>query len=225
VAGFITAGVLVERGGPERPSSGGPAGWAAPDGIGAPPRPDAPAVSPGVVSAGQYVFPVAGEVSYVRSHHDYPATDIIAACGSTFHAVLAGVVLEVSRSDSYDARTDDGAERGGLFVSMLGDDGVRYYGSHLQSVARGIDAGVRVRAGQTLGAVGDSGHAGTCHLHFGMSPPCARTGDWWLRRGAVWPWSYLDIWRSGMDVHGATSSPAVAVAHWAKANGCPGAPR
>src|SRR5215467_13699595 len=29
-----------------------------------------------------FVFPVVGHYSYARVHHDYPATDIIAPCGS-----------------------------------------------------------------------------------------------------------------------------------------------
>jgi len=170
-------------------------------------------------SAARYVFPVAGRASYGRTHHDYPATDIFAPCGATVRAATDGVVLEVSRVDRYDPATDDGAERGGLFVSLLGDDGVRYYGSHLRSVRAGIEAGVRVRAGQTVGAVGDTGHASACHLHFGVSPPCARTGDWWVRRGILYPWSYLDSWRSGGQ-----ASPVRAVSAWRSAHGCPRSP-
>jgi peptidoglycan LD-endopeptidase LytH len=166
-----------------------------------------------------YVYPVAGRTSYGRTHSEYPATDIFAPCGATVRAVIDGVVLEVSRVDRYDAANDDGAERGGLFVSLLGDDGVRYYGSHLRSVRAGIEAGNRVRAGQTVGAVGDTGRASACHLHFGVSPPCARTGDWWVRRGVVWPSSYLDSWRAG-----GRASPVRAVRAWRSAHGCPRSP-
>lgn len=163
-----------------------------------------------------YVFPVDGKASYQRAHHDYPATDIIAPCGATVRAVTSGVVLEVSREDRYDAARDDGALRGGLFVSLLGDDGVRYYGSHLRSVAQGIEAGVRVSAGDVLGRVGDTGRAGVCHLHLGISPPCGEVGDWWIRRGVIWPWSYLDSWRRG-----GSASPVEAVVAWHRAHGCP----
>lgn len=167
----------------------------------------------------RYVFPVSGNVSYAREHHDYPATDIIAACGSTVRAVTDGVVLEVSRVDRWDPATDDGADRGGLFVSLAGDDGVRYYGAHLRSVTAGVRKGVRVKAGETIGRVGDTGRAGACHLHLGLSPPCARVGDWWVRRGVVPPWSYLDSWRAG-----GRQSPARAVTAWRKAHGCPDTP-
>ena len=45
-------------------------------------------------------------------------------------AVTDGVILEVNRVDTWNPKIDAGATRGGLSVSLLGDDGVRYYGSH-----------------------------------------------------------------------------------------------
>lgn len=167
----------------------------------------------------RYVFPVDGKASYARKHHDYPASDIISPCGSPVVAVTDGVVLEVSREDTYNAKADDGALRGGLFISLLGDDGVRYYGSHLREVLPGVEANVRVVAGQKLGEVGDTGDAGACHLHFGISPVCARTADWWTRRGTIWPWSYLDSWRAGQP-----KSPVAEISEWTQKNGCPPAP-
>lgn len=159
-----------------------------------PPPPSAPA------PPGGYTFPLspAASARYGRAHHDYPATDIFAPCGTPVVAVTAGVVDEVSRTDSWSAVTDDPALRGGLSTSIVGDDGVRYYGSHLSEVAPGIEAGVRVHPGQPLGKVGDSGNArGTgCHLHFGISPPCG-PGDWRVRRGTIYPWPFLDSWRAG----------------------------
>jgi peptidoglycan LD-endopeptidase LytH len=168
----------------------------------------------------KYVFPVGGKpFSYARTHHDYPATDVIAPCGLPVRAATSGVVLEVSRVDKWSAKTNLGADRGGLSVSILGDDGVRYYGSHLSVIGSGIGPGVRVSAGQQLGKVGDTGDASACHLHFGISPPCARTGDWWTRRGTVWPYTYLDAWRAGT-----MRSPKSAVAAWKADHGCPSAP-
>jgi len=96
---------------------------------------------------------------------------------------------------------------------------VRYYGSHLRSIDAGIEAGVRVKAGQNIAVVGDTGDASACHLHFGISPPCARTGDWWLQRGVVWPWPYLDAWRAGT-----AKSAAAEISTWSKTHGCPTAP-
>jgi murein DD-endopeptidase MepM/ murein hydrolase activator NlpD len=152
----------------------------------------------------------ASAAKYGHAHHDYPATDIFAPCGSEVVANVDGVVQEVSRVDTWDAQVNDGATRGGLFTSVVGDDGVRYYGSHLSAVAAGIDAGTRVTAGQRLGLVGNTGDARgiACHLHFGVSPACGPS-DWEVRRGEVYPWPYLDSWRVG-----GRSSPAAAVAQW-----------
>jgi len=163
-------------------------------------------------------FPVVGETSYANAHHDYPATDIFAACGSPVVSPVSGAVLEVNRVDRWDPQTDRGGARGGKFVSVRGDDGVRYYGSHLSRIRHHIGPGAGVVAGQRLGRVGRSGSArGTaCHLHFGLSPVCDGTGQWWIRRGVVSPYRLLNRWRSGRD-----PSPVRAVSAWKEENGCP----
>jgi murein DD-endopeptidase MepM/ murein hydrolase activator NlpD len=166
-----------------------------------------------------YVFPVIGRSTYGHSHHDYPATDIITACGNRFVAVADGTILAVRRVDTWKPSVNAGATRGGLSVSLLGDDGVRYYGSHLSSIGPAIRAGARVRAGETLGRTGDTGDASACHLHFGISPPCARVGDWWIQRGTIYPWPYLDAWRAGRN-----KSAVAAVAAWKATHGCPKKP-
>ncbi|WP_173157526.1 M23 family metallopeptidase [Phytohabitans suffuscus] len=168
-----------------------------------------------------YVFPVqASNVSYHPTHSGYPATDIFADCGEPVVAVTDGKVLEVSRVDRYSKSGPQGPDNGGLSVSLLGDDGVRYYGSHLTVVQSGIEAGVRVRAGQRLGTVGKTGNANNvCHLHFGISPLCERTGDWWIRRGVVWPAPFLNDWRKKKS-----SSPVSKVASYKTSNGCPSKP-
>lgn len=168
-----------------------------------------------------YAFPVrTGNVSYQPTHAAYPATDIFAACGSPVVAVTDGTILEVSLVDKFDEGGPKGPFNGGKSVSLLGDDGVRYYGSHLSEVTAGVSAGVRVRAGQRVGSVGRTGNASNvCHLHFGISPPCGRTGDWWIRRGVVWPATYLDAWRRN-----AARSAADKVVAWQRAHGCPKAP-
>jgi murein DD-endopeptidase MepM/ murein hydrolase activator NlpD len=166
------------------------------------------------------VFPVAGRADYGHTHHDYPATDIFAACGTPVRAAVDGVILEVSRTDRFDLNHPLGTDKGGLSVSIKGDDGVRYYGAHLSAIAPGVDAGIRVRAGTQLGLVGHTGNAsGVCHLHFGLSPLCAGTADWWVRRGVVYPWPYLDSWRTGGN-----RSPVGEVAAWQRDHGCPAAP-
>jgi murein DD-endopeptidase MepM/ murein hydrolase activator NlpD len=156
-----------------------------------------------------YTFPVANcTVNYARAHHDYAATDILAKAGCKFVAPINGIVDEVSRVDTWRSPPNLGITRGGLSVSIIGEDGVRYYGSHLRSIPVNIQPGVAVMAGDVLGAIGSTGSArGTApHLHFGISWPTP-PDTWWVRRGEVLPWKYLDAWKKGKDL-----SPVKAVA-------------
>ncbi|WP_229400779.1 M23 family metallopeptidase [Micromonospora okii] len=219
-------------GGPP-PGAAPSGGWVSPTGLatgGQPPAPlpsTAPPGAPPSASAAptraglRHVFPVrAGNVDYHPTHSGYPGTDIFADCGEPVVAVTEGTILEVSRVDRFDRRGPRGPYNGGLSVSLLGDDGVRYYGSHLSAIASGIDAGTRVRAGRQLGRVGRTGNANNvCHLHFGISPVCRGQGDWWIRRGVVPPARYLDSWRRGGN-----REPAAEVGAWRREHGCPKEP-
>jgi murein DD-endopeptidase MepM/ murein hydrolase activator NlpD len=149
-----------------------------------------------------YLFPIADcAANYARAHHDYAATDILTKAGCKFVAPIDGVVDEVSRTDNWSGKTNLGIDRGGLYVSIIGTDGVRYYGSHLRSIPASIQPGVAVKAGRLLGTVGTTGSArGTApHLHFGISWPTP-ADTWWVRRGEVLPWKYLDAWKAGKDL-------------------------
>jgi murein DD-endopeptidase MepM/ murein hydrolase activator NlpD len=151
-----------------------------------------------------YIFPVAGcEVNYARAHHDYAATDILAKAGCAFVAPIDGVIDEVNRVDTWSGKVNAGITRGGMSVSLIGVDGVRYYGSHLSSVVASIQPGVVVKAGRVLGKIGSTGSArGTApHLHFGISwPTPTQPNVWWVRRGVVLPFKYLDAWKAGKDL-------------------------
>ena len=156
-----------------------------------------------------YTFPVTNcKATYGKYHHDYPATDIQAKLGCAFVAPINGVVEDVNTKDRWSGRTNLGKDRGGLSISIIGEDGVRYYGSHLSKIEPGIAPGVAVISGQKLGEVGATGSArGTKpHLHFGISYP-TMPGDWEIRRGVIYPWKYLDAWKIGKDL-----SPAKAIA-------------
>lgn len=203
VAGCLTAGTLAVTGvlgtadgavGPSAPGSRASA---------------AVSVAPRVTLRPlHYVFPVARcETSYANGHHDYPAADIFADRGCRFVAPVDGTVEEVTRHDRWDPQKNRGVTRGGRSVAIVGVDGVRYYGSHLEWVRPDLEPGDRVHAGDLLGRVGESGSAaGTgTHLHFGISWPTEH-GHWWVRRGAVLPQPFLDAWRQGHD-----RSPVTAV--------------
>jgi len=153
-------------------------------------------------AAPNYVFPVADcAANYARAHHDYAATDILTKAGCKFVAPIDGVVDEVNRTDNWSGKTNLGIDRGGLYVSIIGTDGVRYYGSHLRSIPASVQPGLSVKAGRLLGAIGSTGSArGTApHLHFGISWPTP-ADTWWVRRGEVLPWKYLDAWKDGKDL-------------------------
>jgi murein DD-endopeptidase MepM/ murein hydrolase activator NlpD len=150
-----------------------------------------------------YVYPIADcKSTYAKSHHDYEATDIQAKAGCKYVAPIGGVITEVATKDKWSYKTNLGQDRGGLSVTMVGDDGVRYYGSHFKKIEKGIVPGLVVAAGQTLAYVGSTGSArGTApHVHFGISwPTPVEENAWWVRRGVLYPWKYLDAWKAGTD--------------------------
>ena len=153
-------------------------------------------------AAPNYIFPIVGcSYTYSRYHHDYPATDILAKKGCKFVAVTSGLVDEIRKTDTYNYKKPTPLTKGGIYVSIIGDDGVRYYGSHLKKIAEGIEIGSRVEVGTLLGFVGDTGDArGTApHVHFGISWPTTERDIWWVRRGVIFPWRYLDKWKVGLD--------------------------
>lgn len=163
-----------------------------------------------------YTFPIAGcSVKYGKYHHDYPATDIDAKKGCAFVAPIAGVIDEVNTEDKWSGKTNKGADRGGLSISIIGDDGTRYYGSHLSKIEANIVPGYKVVTGEKLGEIGTSGSAkGTKpHLHFGISYPTDK-GVWWIRRGVglekgkTSPWKYLQAWQVGKDLKPKVVIPA-----------------
>ena len=164
-----------------------------------------------------YTFPVAGcAVTYSKYHHDYPASDIFAKKGCAFVSPVAGVVDEVSTVDKWSGKTNKGADRGGLSISIIGDDGNRYYGSHLAKIETNIVPGLRVATGEKLGEIGSTGSArGTkAHLHFGISYPTQK-GIWWVKRGVgletkgkTSPWKYLQAWQAGSDLKPKVVTPA-----------------
>lgn len=92
-----------------------------------------------------------------RQHH---GVDVFAARGTPITAVIDGHV-----------RTGTG-NRGGKYVwltgSMLGLGNTRFYYAHLDSFA--VESGNRVKKGEILGFVGNTGNARTTppHLHFGI---------------------------------------------------------
>jgi murein DD-endopeptidase MepM/ murein hydrolase activator NlpD len=91
--------------------------------------------------------------------HD--AIDIHAPRGTPVRATADGTIRKLHSG-----------ERGGLSLYQMDDDGrTRYYYAHLDEYADGIAEGRRVRRGEVIGYVGDSGNAqpGDYHLHFSIA--------------------------------------------------------
>jgi peptidoglycan LD-endopeptidase LytH len=156
----------------------------------------------------EHAFPIGAGVnaSYARTHSGYPATDVFADCGTEVRSMATGVVQHVRRVDTYEKKADNPALRGGKSVSIVGLDGVRYYTSHLDRID--VAVGQAVTAGDVLGTIGLTGDSEACHTHVGISPLCLSV-EWSVRRGVIWPWSYLDAWRKGLQ-----KSPAEEVRTW-----------
>ncbi|WP_247815771.1 M23 family metallopeptidase [Actinomadura luzonensis] len=165
-----------------------------------PPQGEEPVlVPPPKLSKYTYTFPVKGcKTSYQRKLLVLPKTTIWAGQGCAFVAPVDGVVDEVNVQNRWSPSTDEGSAREGRFVTIVGDDGVRYLGGHLDSVAADVKPGLRVKAGHVLGRVGRTGNARDAgpNLYFAIS---WKTGPayWWVRRGMVEPWDYLDAWAKG----------------------------
>jgi murein DD-endopeptidase MepM/ murein hydrolase activator NlpD len=161
-----------------------------------------------------HAFPLDPEVSSSftpQGHANYQATDIFASagCGTRLLAPVTGVIDEVLEN-TYDPAVDDPATRGGNAVSIIGDDGVRYYLAHFQLIDPAITPDARVTAGDYLGEMGETGRAGACHVHFGLSLDCPdASDDWWVRRGVIWPDEFLESWRNGENL-----SPLPALQDW-----------
>jgi murein DD-endopeptidase MepM/ murein hydrolase activator NlpD len=159
----------------------------------------------------RYTFPLTGlgpiEFGPGAEGHGYPAVDIFADVGTVFVAPISGVVDFVCREDVWDPAVDDGATKSGLAVAIIGDDGLRYYGSHLDQVHPDLDVGDRVVTGQALGAVGRSGNARNTppHLHFGISEPTSPE-DWETRRGTIDPFDALVAWQRGDSTFSPTTT-------------------
>ena len=113
-----------------------------------------------------------------RGHH---GTDIPAAAGTPVIAAADGTVEKLFQSNL-----------GGTTAYVRSPDRRWiYYYAHLAGYAPGMREGMRVRAGQVLGYVGDTGDAGAgnYHLHFGLTR--MHGGDRWWQGTNVNPYPLL----------------------------------
>ncbi len=115
------------------------------------------------------MFPVLGRYEYIdswgapRSQGSHEGTDIMAARNTPLVAVTDGIITRMSRTES---------GLGGIRLWVTDDVGNAFYYAHMEFIAAGIEEGSRVRAGQIIGGIGDSGDArgGPTHVHFEFHP-------------------------------------------------------
>ena len=88
--------------------------------------------------------------------------DIGAPKGTPLLAVATGRISQIYR--------DRPGSLSGNGLKIRTADGTYFFYAHLASIAPGIDVGVPVAAGQTIGTIGSTGNAAITHLHFEVHP-------------------------------------------------------
>ncbi len=205
------AGAATQPAGPGLPTDTTPTlPGHSPGNRGGPPEPRANGIPPVItqipkvtpkLTAGGYVFPVYGPVSYgdtfgaaradVGWHH---GDDVFGTLGQPLLAVAEGTVFSVGWNDI-----------GGNRLWLRDSQGNEFYYAHLSAFSALAVNGAQVHPGDVLGFMGATGDArGTpIHLHFEIHP----VGLLGLGYdGAVDPTTYLQAWQLQHDVSFATAS-------------------
>jgi peptidoglycan hydrolase-like protein with peptidoglycan-binding domain len=125
--------------------------------------------APSAASVKMKVFPVQGKCWFAdtwlaprgtgRTHQ---GTDVIAAEGKLLYAVVDGTVSKVY--------SDYPGSRAGNGLRVQQGDGTYFTYLHLSELAKGIGVGSKVKAGDVIGFVGNTGNSATPHLHFEVHP-------------------------------------------------------
>lgn len=132
-------------------------------------------------------FPIKGDYQFgtlatngFGGGRGHQGNDIFADCGTPLVAVRAARV-----------QTTASQSRAGNYVVLQDADGESFAYMHMRDRAV-VDAGDRVRAGQVVGYVGQTGRASGCHLHFERW-----TAPGWYEGGqAIDPRPILKRWQS-----------------------------
>jgi murein DD-endopeptidase MepM/ murein hydrolase activator NlpD len=149
------------------------------------------------LSAGGYVFPVFGPVSFGDSfgapranvpggwHH---GEDIFAPTGTPLLAVADGTLHTIGFTPI-----------GGYRLWLRDREGNEFYYAHLSAYSPLAVEGKAVEAGDVIGFVGDTGDAegGTPHLHFEIHPATMLGLGY---DGVVAPYPILLAWRRAEDI-------------------------
>jgi murein DD-endopeptidase MepM/ murein hydrolase activator NlpD len=149
------------------------------------------------LTRGGYVFPVFGSAAFGNTFGAFRADvagkwhhgeDLVAPYGTPLLAVADGTLFSVGWNDI-----------GGWRLWLRDAGGNEFYYAHLSAYSPLAIAGKRVKAGDVLGFVGDSGDAdgGVPHLHFEIHPVEFLGYGY---DGAVAPYPFLVAWRRAEDV-------------------------
>ena len=110
----------------------------------------------------------------------------MAPIGTPLLAVADGSIFSVGWNDL-----------GGWRLWLRDDGGNEFYYAHLSAYSPLAVAGKRVKAGEVIGFVGDSGASGVPHLHFEIHPAELLQYGY---HGVVAPYPFLIAWRRAEDV-------------------------
>ncbi|HVE67645.1 MAG TPA: M23 family metallopeptidase [Solirubrobacteraceae bacterium] len=149
-----------------------------------------PAQAPAALSQS---FDFRGHVFPIRGRHDYGVAvnrfgpvsgrghrgqDVLAACGTPLVAARGGrVIVNASQSAA------------GHYV-VIDETGSRHQHAYMHLRERSpVPEGARVRTGQLIGHVGNTGNSTACHLHFELW-----SGPWWGGGRPIDPLPFLRAW-------------------------------
>ena len=114
------------------------------------------------------VFPAQGRCSFTDTWQQvrpggrqHEGVDIMGVKGLALYAVVDGTITRTYGADSM---------LSGNALRLTTSDGTYFFYAHLDSFAPGIAVGSVVKAGQIVGYMGATGHAGSPHLHFEVHP-------------------------------------------------------
>ncbi len=161
-------------------------------------------VKPDITGAG-YVFPVYGQVSF-SDDFGAPRADTVWHHGNDIFAPLGAPILAVSDGTLFSVGWN---HLGGQRLWLRDTQGNEYYYAHLSAYSPLAVDGARVRAGDVIGFVGDTGDAaGTpYHLHFEIHPKALLGLGY---DGVINPYPYLSAWHARLDENFQVTLPAQA---------------
>ncbi|MFT4773843.1 MAG: peptidoglycan hydrolase-like protein with peptidoglycan-binding domain [Ilumatobacter sp.] len=114
-------------------------------------------------------FPIQGQCWYGNTWHAprgngrlHEGVDVIAAEGKLLYAVVDGTITK--------QYWDKPGATAGYGLRVAQNDGTYFTYLHMSGFAPGIEVGTKVKAGDVVGFVGNTGSSATPHLHFEIHP-------------------------------------------------------